>query len=51
MSRILPPDYSVFEALRYARQHNLMLLTDGRRTVLSSAPLTGFVRICAGVKS
>lgn len=51
MSRILPPDYNVFDALLYARRHGLMLLTDGRRTMLSPAPITGFVRICAGIKS
>ncbi len=51
MSKILPADYNVFEAMLYAKREGLMLLTDGHRTVLSSVPITGFVRICAGIKS
>ena len=51
MSRILPADYNLFEALLYAKRERLMLLTDGRRTVLSRVPITGFIRICAGIKS
>jgi hypothetical protein len=47
---ILPAETSVYLALVWARERGMMLLTDGRRTIITDKPLKGFVRICGGVK-
>ena len=50
MTQIIPNSVNVYEALTYAIEKGLMLLTDGNRTVMTDKPIEGMVQICAGVK-
>lgn len=38
----------MYEALKYALAHGLIIIADGTRTVMTDRPIAGFVQICAG---
>ena len=45
MITILPVELTLLEAAEMARSRGEMLLIDGRRSVLSPAPILGFSRV------
>ena len=45
MITILPGETTLLEAAEMARSRGELLLIDGRRSVLSPAPIAGFARV------
>ena len=45
MITILPGDVTLLEAAEMARSRGELLLIDGRRSVLSPRPISGFARV------
>lgn len=45
MITILPGDVTLLEAAEMARSRGELLLIDGRRSVLSPTPISGFARV------
>lgn len=48
---ILPDDLTVLEAAEIARAHNLHLITDGRRVVVSPIVPPGWHRLAVRIKT